>query len=72
MRRWMRAHRQGVVGVSVQRAALIYLMLQGQGEDQRDVVRVLQLDWVHSEGYMLALGCRPSPSPCVQEGSHPR
>ena len=62
---WMRAHRQRVVCVSIQRAALINLMLQGQGKDQRDVVRMLQLYGVHPEGYVLPLSCCPAPSPCI-------
>ena len=67
----MVTHREGVVCVAVQRAALVDFVLQGQGEDEGDVLRVLQLDGIHPEGDVLALCRDPPPTPGVQERPHP-
>ena len=57
--------------MAVQRAALVDLVLQGEGQDEGDVLRMLQRDGVHAEGDVLALrGCAPA-APGVQEGAHP-
>lgn len=67
-----RAHREGVIGVSIERRALVNFMLQRERQHKRQVIFVQQPQRIGPEGDVLPLRCRAAAAPRVQERPHAR